>query len=118
MKEQQIYIPVSVEDELPIKGSKEEYFSIEVIGISDKIGQEIKGIFDLTDKEFFGSTFGGLMPEVKSWLKPVSRFILTKEELTELVEKAFEAGEQSGMDSEFGRNTKNDKQEYLKTIIP
>lgn len=30
---------------------------------------------------------------------------------------AFDAGEQSGINSEFGSNTMNDKEEFLKTIV-
>ncbi len=35
--------------------------------------------------------------------------------ITPLIEDAFDEGEQSGMNSEFGRYTANDKQEYINT---
>lgn len=49
-----------------------------------------------------------------SFIRRQFNFMLnTEQKLEPLISDAFDAGEQSGMDSEFGRNTTNDKKEYL-----
>lgn len=52
-----------------------------------------------------------------AFVKQVEGYFFTPEELKQLLSDTFDRGEQSGMDSEFGRDTKNDKQDYIENLF-
>lgn len=91
MKQEIIYVPVKVEDELPVKETSKSFWhdkwSIDVIGL-DKHGDHYTVYFDLETKTCFNRCDDGVddrNDNVTHWLKPVqSVYVLTEDELNKI----------------------------------
>lgn len=110
MTPEQIYIPIPVEQELP-KKVNENYLTISERGVKTSR-------FFNDHERFETAHYEG---KITHWLKPVTRYIFTKDELEKVVGDAFEAARGATYTTEqatIGIKWDFSKQSYLKTIIP
>jgi hypothetical protein len=100
----EVYVPVDANERKP-KDNKDAHFVL-----YDSVG--IKGVLH---KDYFKRW------EVETWLEPLTRYVLSKEEMIELLENAFDAGFDFGTDDEESALKRKfehpDKTTFINSII-
>lgn len=99
MKQQIVYIPVKVKDELPEVGKYVFTFNNIIEGkvhINISINSRVKEIPDKCEKWYDEYNFTSIYSKVHTWLKPQEAFVLTPKQLNEytktVIKQALETG--------------------------